>query len=354
MTTHLNSQPNAITLPVLGWKPCFQQQLTLEDYDTSVQWRVMEHHRDGYLLFGEQGEFKLKIKASLPKMTVGDWVLLDHEQRFVRLLDRRALFKRKAAGSKLEEQYIAANIDTVFIVTSLNQDFNLSRIERYLAIAREAEVEPVIVLTKQDLCDDADEKRQQVQNLDMMLMVESVNALDAESVKCLHQWCTKGNTVAFMGSSGVGKSTLVNTLLGQTAQATGGIREDDSKGRHTTTSRSMHFLSEGGLLLDTPGMRELQLADCEDGVEETFSDVTQLEMACRFGDCQHEEEPGCAVREAIASGELDERRLVSYFKLKREQARNGASLAEQRAKNRQFTKEIKGIQSESRRRKKGQ
>ncbi|WP_117233031.1 ribosome small subunit-dependent GTPase A [Vibrio maerlii] len=342
-----------IPLNQLGWQPHYQQQLTLDDYEDRQFARIIAHHRSEYLLASESGEIKLAIHNDQPKMTVGDWVVLDNEQRFVRLLERRSLFSRKAAGSKVEEQYISSNIDTVFIVCSLNNDFNLSRIERYLALTNEAEVEAVIVLTKADLCDDVENKRQQVQALDPMLMIETVNSLDNGSVAVLRSWCGMGKTVAFMGSSGVGKSTLVNTLMESTAQATGGIREDDSKGRHTTTSRSMHIIPEGGLLLDTPGMRELQLADCADGVSETFSDIEIIAEMCRFSDCQHGSEPGCAIQAALANGEIEERRFNNYQKLLREQARNGATLAEQRANNKQLSKMYRTVQSGSRQRKKG-
>lgn len=253
----------------------------------------------------------------------------------------------------MAEQYISANIDTVFIVVSLNNDFNLSRIERYLALTNEAQVEAVIVLTKKDLCDDYEHKVRQVQSLDPMLMIEAVNSLDQDSTQVLSPWCKNSKTVPLMGSSGVGKSTLVNSLLGEASQATGDIREDDSKGRHTTTSRSLHLLESGGLLLDTPGMREQQLADCAEGVSETFSDVEELAMHCRFSDCHHESEPGCKIRAAIESGELSERRFTNYQKLLRKQARNGASLAEQRANNKQLSKMDRNAQSESRNIKKG-
>lgn len=269
----MNSQAafsHPMSLQQLGWQPVFQQQLTLEDYDHSVIARITAHHRSGYTLASEQGEITLPIHHNQPAMTVGDWVILNSELQFDRLLERQSLFSRKAAGSRVAEQYISANIDTVFIVVSLNNDFNLSRIERYLALANEAQVEAVIVLTKKDLCDDYEDKVQQVQSLDPMLMIEAVNSLDQGSTQVLSPWCKIGKTVALMGSSGVGKSTLVNSLLGEASQATGGIREDDSKGRHTTTSRSLHLLASGGLLLDTPGMRELQLADCAEGVSETF------------------------------------------------------------------------------------
>ncbi|MFM2624871.1 ribosome small subunit-dependent GTPase A [Vibrio owensii] len=347
----LLTQPNPLKL--LGWKPFFQQQLTLDDYENTLFARVIAHHRSGYVVVSEQGETHLPIHTSLPGMTVGDWVILNHQQQFSRLLERRSLFSRKAAGSKVAEQLIAANVDTVFIVCSLNHDFNLSRIERYLALINEADVEPVIVLTKADLCDDADELKAQVQKLDPLLMVESVNGLDESDVAKLMGWCGEGQTVAFIGSSGVGKSTLVNTLLGEQEQVTGGIREDDSKGRHTTTSRSIHLLPSGGILMDTPGMREIQLADCEAGVSETFADVEALAENCRFSDCQHQTEPGCAVQAAIEDGTLEMRRFTNYQKLLREQAHNGATLAEQRAQSKQFGKMVRSIVGEKRKHQRG-
>ncbi|WP_104023966.1 ribosome small subunit-dependent GTPase A [Vibrio hyugaensis] len=347
----LLTQPNPLKL--LGWKPFFQQQLTLDDYEETLFARVIAHHRSGYVVVSEQGETHLPIQASLPSMTVGDWVILNHQQQFSRLLERRSLFSRKAAGSKVAEQLIAANVDTVFIVCSVNHDFNLSRIERYLTLVNEADVEPVIVLTKADLCDDVDELKTQVQRLDPLLMVESVNGLDESSVSKLMSWCGEGQTVAFIGSSGVGKSTLVNTLLGQQEQETGGIREDDSKGRHTTTSRSIHLLPSGGVLMDTPGMREIQLADCEAGVSETFSDIEVLAEQCRFGDCQHQTEPGCAVQAAIEDGTLEMRRFTNYQKLLREQAHNGATLAKKRAQSKQFGKMVRNVVGEKRKRQQG-
>jgi ribosome biogenesis GTPase len=347
----LNNPNTPVSLPTLGWNNLFQQQLTLEELENHSIARISEHHRSGYKLLSESGELDLPIHKSLPAMTVGDWVILDENQRFVRQLERQSLFSRKAAGAKVYEQLIAANVSTLFIVSSLNDDFNLSRIERYLSIAHEAGVEPVIVLTKADISEGVEEKRALVQQLDPMLMIETLNALNPTECEILLSWCKTGKTVAFMGSSGVGKSTLVNTLLGSSEQLTGGIREDDSKGRHTTTSRSMHLMESGAVLIDTPGMRELQLADCADGVAETFSDVESIASRCRFSDCQHGNEPGCQIRAALESGELDERRLNNYLKLQREQQRNSATLAEQRASNKQLSKMYRSVQSESRSRK---
>jgi ribosome biogenesis GTPase len=332
-----------LTLSQLGWRPFFQQQLTLEEYEGTVFARVKEHHRSGFKLASELGDITLSASPSLPQITVGDWVLLDSEHHFIRCFERLSEFSRKAAGSKIESQLIATNVDTAFIVSSLNHDFNLSRIERFLALTNDAGVEPVIVLTKADQCEDPADYIAQVHSIDSMLMVETVNALDGDSAQALSPWCGIGKTIAFIGSSGVGKSTLINTLLGDSAQLTGGIREDDSKGKHTTTGRSLHIMPAGGLLLDTPGMRELQLAACADGVAETFSDITQLAERCKFSDCQHLSEPKCAVQAALQSGELEERRLTNYLKLMREQARNGATLAERRANDKALHKYYKSV-----------
>ncbi len=335
------------SLPQLGWRPFYQQQLDWDEMENTLPARISEHHRSGYICWTEDGEIHLDIHIKLPPMTVGDWILLDRESnQFVRLLDRQSVFSRKAAGAKAYEQLISANVDTVFIVSSLNLDFNLSRIERYLALAKEAQVEAVIVLTKADLCEDVEEKCQQVQSLNPLLSIEAINALSEESCQKLQPWCKVGRTVAVMGSSGVGKSTLVNTLMGNHVQDTSGIREQDSKGRHTTTSRSLLATPTGALLLDTPGMRELQIADCEQGITEVFADVAVLAEQCRFSDCQHMSEPGCAVRKAVENGDLDDRRLKNYRKLLAEQERNRHSLAERRAKEKDFHKHVKSVMKE--------
>ncbi|MCW8329244.1 ribosome small subunit-dependent GTPase A [Photobacterium sp. SDRW27] len=341
------------SLTQLGWRPFFQQQLSLDEFNRLSIARVIEQHRSNVVVMGEQGQVSLTQSPKTERVCVGDWVLFDESHRLHRHLDRQSLFLRKAPGSRVATQLIAANIDSVFIVCSLNDDFNLSRIERYLAVAKEAEVEPVIILTKADQCPDPDSKRQQVQALDPFMMVHAINALDNEHLQELAGYCQHGKTLALLGSSGVGKSTLVNGLMGSEVLQTGEIREDDSKGRHTTTFRSLKWLPQGGLLMDTPGMRELQLSDCEQGINETFSEITKLAEQCRFNDCSHTAEPGCAVQAAISDGSLQSRRLHNYQKLMREQAFNSATLAEKRAKDRAFGKMIHNVQSELRYRKKG-
>lgn len=340
------------SLSQLGWKPFFQQQLTLEEWENSTIGRVVSQERSVINMQTVDGKKSLPVTKGLPAITVGDWILLDSSGTFIRLLERFSLFYRKAAGTKVNTQLIASNIDTIFIVSSLNQDFNLNRIERYLALANEVGVEPVIVLTKLDGCENPEQYVEKIEGLDPLLDVVTVNSLDPDSVRKLNDWCVEGKTVALLGSSGVGKSTVINTLLGQHVQDTKTIREDDDKGRHTTTSRSIHFLPAGGLLIDTPGMRELQLADCAHGIEETFGEITDLANKCKFKDCQHDKEPGCAVMAAIDSGELDERRLANYMKLMREQEFNKATLAERRAKDREFGRFVNSALKSKRDRKK--
>ena len=330
-----------LSLAGYGWQPYFQQQLHADEWAASKPARVISQERSVLELAGADFTCTLPLLNSMPAMTVGDWVLLDKDLRFQRLLERSSLFARKAAGTGVTAQLIAANVDTLFIVSSLNQDFNLNRIERYLVLAHEARVQPLVVLTKADLCADPAEQVAQACKLGAGMLALAVNALDAHSVSKLAPWCGAGQTVALMGSSGVGKSTLVNTLLGTTVQQTQAIRADDAKGRHTTTRRSLHPLAEGGLLLDTPGMRELQLFVGEQSVEEAFADVGALAARCRFADCVHGNEPGCAVRAALEAGTLDARRLENYGKLLREQERNSATLAEQRARSRQLGRQYR-------------
>ncbi|KQM68179.1 GTPase [Sphingomonas sp. Leaf17] len=233
------------------------------------------------------------------------------------------LFKRRSPADPRKEQMIAANVDTVFIVSSCNQDFSVARLERYLVMAREIGVHPVIVLTKPDLTDDPAAFAQTARALEPGLLVETVDARDPAAVETLATWCGRGKTVAFLGSSGVGKSTLVNTLRGSDSIVTQAIRAHDGTGRHTTTVREMHRLTRGGWLLDLPGMRELQLTEAAAGIAEVFDDVALIAQECRFSDCAHDREPGCAIRAAIASGELTEERVARWHRLAVEDGTGG-------------------------------
>ena len=348
-------QRNALS--ELGWKHFFQQQLSLEELETTTPVRVFALNRhlvDG-VGEGVRQQFSLPhswLHYSVEELpTVGDWLLVDGDGQLLRLLERVSLFKRMASGRDARVQLMAANVDTLFIVTSCNADFNLSRLERYLAMALDAGVEPVVVLTKVDLIDDVESYRAKARTLRHDLAVEAVNSRDASVIEILRPWCSQGQTVALVGSSGVGKSTLVNSLSAADVQETGATREGDAKGRHTTTARSLHLLPAGGLLLDSPGLRELQLSDCEEGVASLFEEIEAVARNCRFNDCRHQGEAGCAVAEAAENDELDPRRLTNYLKLIAEQERAAETLVEKRRRDKNLGKMYKRVQNQKRKEK---
>lgn len=340
-------------LESLGWRGFFASQV---DADTALApARVMAVHRGRVEVAGEnyRDSVALTGNSAAFAITVGDWVLVDGDgPRIDRVLDRFGVFKRGAAGTSGTVQLIAANVDTLFIVTSANRDFNVARLERYLAVAHEAGAYPLIVITKADMAESIEPYVAQARALGDNLPVEAMDAREPDDVEKLRPWCGPGQTVAVLGSSGVGKSTLINTLAGA-GQDTRDVREDDQRGRHTTTSRSMHGLPQGGWLVDTPGMRELRLVDSGDALDDVFSEITTLAADCRFSDCRHEAEPGCAVRAAIDAGELDQRRLERFRKLQAEDRRNSETVAERRARDRNLGQLYKSIQSGKRRLKGG-
>ncbi|AJA11006.1 Putative ribosome biogenesis GTPase RsgA 2 [Sphingopyxis fribergensis] len=309
------------TLEVLGWKVHFREQVTDEEARQCHPVRVMAVHRGKIDVAGAEFQrfispYILGAAPSDDHPTVGDWLLVDRDTfQPIRVLRRTSLFKRRAPGDPRKEQMIAANVDTLFIVASCNQDFSVARLERYLVLAREVGVNPVVVLTKTDLTDDPEIFAAAARAIEPGLRVEAVNGRDPDSVARLAAWCGKGETVALLGSSGVGKSTLVNTLRGSDSIATQAIRARDGTGRHTTTVREMHRLDGGGWLLDTPGMRELQLSDAATGISEVFDDFIVVAQHCRFSDCAHGVEPGCAVRAAIGEGKLTTERFDRWRKL---------------------------------------
>ncbi len=334
---------NPLFLNTLGWKPFFQQQLSLEEYENNTIARVVAVHRDHIECLTESGTQRFSILASTPTLATGDWITIDEKQHISRCLDRFSLIERKSPGSQVQRQLMVANIDTVFIVSSLNDDFSLNRIERYLAISKETNIDPVVILTKKDLCPSTEEYAQQVQSLDSNLPVFAVSVLELESLQPLLAYCQTGQSITLLGSSGVGKSTLINGLIGSEQLATAEIRESDSKGRHTTTKRQLIALETGGVIIDTPGMRELQIVNCAEGLQETFSDVAHIAKQCKFGDCQHQTEPGCAIQQAIGTGELSARRLENYQRLLREEAHNTSSIAEKREKDKQLGKFYRSV-----------
>jgi len=328
------------SLHQLGWRPDYAQHLTLDDFESGHPARVMAVHRSGLTVFSSRGEDAVVLPHNVDAgsgVAVGDWVLVSHEaDRVLRVLERHSVLERMAAGGDRRCQPIAANLDALFVVSSCNDDFNPSRLERYLALAFDAGIAPVIVLTKVDLCDDIGGYMATAEGLAIGVPVVALNAMDAHSVSQLEPWLGPGRTVALVGSSGVGKSTITNGLLGENTQHTAGIREDDARGRHTTTAREMFSTASGAWVIDTPGMRELRLASVNPELDEVFGDVASLAEQCRFSDCHHEDDAGCAVVRAISAGVLDARRLDSYRKLLREAAHAQRTVREQREMGRQF------------------
>lgn len=316
----------------LGWNTFFENQLTAHDTVEHVPARVGEEGRGLYRVYAEGVEWladiagKLRHEASsrshLP--VVGDWVLVmprHGEERTViqRVLARRSKFSRKSAGRKTEEQIVATNVDTIFLVSSFSREFNARRLERYLALAWESGAQPVVVLNKADLCEDVAAWALQAEHVAMGLPVHATSALTGWGMDSLTTYLTQGQTVALLGSSGVGKSTIINRLLGQAQQRVQPVRDWDDRGRHTTSSRQLFVLPGGGVVIDTPGLRELQLWDSDDGLEHAFADIEALAEQCYFSDCRHRTEPRCAVLQALADGVLDPGRLENFRKLEREQ-----------------------------------
>ena len=290
-------------------------------------------------------------KADLP--TVGDWVLTSSiaggesdTVQIERLLDRKSRFSRQEAGESVDEQVIAANIDTVFIVSGLDEDFNPPRLERYLLLCRDSGALPVIILNKADICEDVEDKLDQLRPILRGTPFHVISAKLEDGLDEIYGYISEGTTCALIGSSGVGKSTIINGLLGYDRFETGAVREADSKGRHTTTFRELVVLPEVGLVIDTPGMREIQMWGDVSQLGGTFDDIEELALACKFSDCLHKGEPGCSVIAAIDSGELEPDRLERYRKLGRELAhleeqQNAAARAEKKQERKKFARLIR-------------
>jgi ribosome biogenesis GTPase / thiamine phosphate phosphatase len=320
----------SFTMSALGWSPSREAEFEQHAADGLSPARVAAQHRGVYVVYAEGSERQAEVAGRLRHAAataadfpaVGDWVAVEDgpgaaAATIHAVLERSTVFSRKAAGEEAAEQVVAANVDVVFLVSAFGEDLNVRRIERYLASGWESGAQPVIVLNKSDLAEDLAAAVADVEAIAFGVPVHVVSCLDGAGLGDLEPHLSGNRTVALLGSSGVGKSSLLNRLLGWERQDVRTLR-GDGKGRHTTTHRELVPLANGGLVLDTPGMRELGLWSAEAGVDETFADLAELAAGCRFTDCAHKSEPGCAVRAAIADGRFAEERLDSYRKLQRE------------------------------------
>ena len=309
----------------LGWNESLQQAFDSLGEASLKPARIARENRGEYIAFNEFGELRIRLPGSYLACKTrhqwypitGDWVAVEGEI-IRKILPRRGVFEREAAGNQSKVQKIAAHIDYAFLVAGLDHDFNPKRIERYLSLASSSSISPVVVLNKADLCPNIEEQLAQLDSVAKTAPIHLVSALTQEGLDALSAYFQTGVTIALLGSSGAGKSTLINAFIGNDQLKTGAVRESDSRGRHTTTWREMVLMPQGSVILDTPGMREIQLLGDDDGIKKAFSDIDELAKQCRFRNCTHTNEPGCAIIKAVEKGTLDNERFHSYLKQKAE------------------------------------
>ncbi len=323
-----------ITLADMGFDAFFAAQVPADSQ--ASPWRISEVHRDRLTALSPRGSQSLTAPPGTETgaFTVGDWVLASPNRQVERLLERKSLLHRRAAGTDARQQLIAANCDTLFITTSCNDDFSPARLERFLVLAYESNCRPVILLTKADLTADPAHWLARARALDPRAACLAVDARSPRDLVRIARLCPRGQTAALVGSSGVGKTTLTNGLCAR-RDPTGPVRERDGRGRHVTTSRTLRPMTNGGWIIDTPGIRALRLEQAGSGLALLFADIERLAQGCRFSDCTHGQEPGCALRAATESGELDPERLERWRKLREEEARNSAALSSSRHRGRE-------------------
>jgi len=350
-----------MTLKALGWNEFFRTAFVPFEADGFTAGRVAVQHKTYYLLYSEFGELRGEITGKMHYLAeglhdfpaVGDWVVIharpeEQAATIHELLPRKSKFSRKIAGTKVEEQIVAANVDVVFLISGLDHDFNLRRLERYLILAAESGAKPIVVLNKTDLCRDLESKEREVRSIAPDVPLHMLSAVHDKGLDAILSYLKPGVTGALLGSSGVGKTTIINHLLGAEIFPTLEVRDGDSRGRHATTRRELIILPDGGLLIDTPGMRELQLWGGTSGMEEIFGDISHLAGQCRFRDCTHETEPGCAIRKAMDEGTLEESRFKSFQKLRKEIAYQNRRIDEgeqrkEKERIKRISREIKQI-----------